>query len=154
LRAKQHTRIYKLREEQYHHLFNTVRDCFKDAMTLKDVFTRLSDKNIQVFDSNRQPLNEKTGSEARFGQCLFVDQSNINSVFVPGESLSKSLSNIPMSDIVSRKMSYDTLQNHFPITRYPAEYNFSSVHSRYTPDDDFFQRRKKRRGIGDINLND
>jgi hypothetical protein len=154
LKAKQHTRIYKLQEEQYHHLFNAVRDCFKDAMTLKDVFTRLSDKNIQVFDSNRQPLNEKTGSEARFGQCLFVDQSNINPVFVSGSSLSKSLSNIPMSDIVSREMSYDTIQNHFPITHYPAEYNFSSVHSRYTPDDDFVQRRKKKRGIGDINLND
>jgi len=152
LMAKQHAKMYKLQEEQYGYVFDSVRNSLKDASTLKDVFTRLADQEIQVFDENRQPINEKNGSQILFGECLFVDQSCSNAVYIPGESLSKSMSSKTMSEIVRGKASKNFIQTHFHTSNYPAVFNFTSVHSHYTPEDDFVKRKKRKRGIGDIDF--
>ena len=152
LTAKQHTRMYKLQEEQYGYVFESVRDSLKDAISLKDVFDRLAEQQILVFDEDKLPINEKNGSQALFGQCLFVDQSCNNAVYIPGESLSKSMSGKTMSEIVRRKVSKNYIQSHFQLNNYSAAFNFASIHTHYTPEDDFVKRKKRKRGIGDIDI--
>ena len=150
LEAKQSSKVYKLQEEQYRYLFDSVRDSLKETITLQDFFVRLSGQYIQVFDENKQPINEKNCSQTLFGQCQFVDRSCINPVYIHGEALSKSMANKPMSEILSGKMS---IQTHFSRSNFPAVYNFAPIHSHYTPEDDFVKRKKRKRGIGDIQVN-
>jgi len=152
LTVKQIAKMYKLQEEQYSYVFESIRESLKGASTLKDVFTRLGDQDIQVFDENRQPINEGNGSQVLFGECLFVDQSCSNAVYIPGESLSKSMSGKTMSEIVRRKTSKNFIQTHFHTSNYPSAFNFASVHSHYTPDDDFVKRKRRKKGIGDIDI--
>ena len=87
LTAKQPTKIYKLQEEQFKYVYDSVSDCMKNTMAIKDFFSRLAAQNIHVFDENRQPINEKNSSQALFGQCLFVDRTCINLVFISGKTL-------------------------------------------------------------------
>ena len=68
-------------------------------------------------------------------------------MFIPGKTLSKSMSDKTMSEILSGKLIVHTP---FPLGNYPAVYNFASVHAHYRPEDDFDKRKKRKRGIGDI----
>jgi len=52
-----------------------------------------------------------------------------------------------MSEILSGKLIVHTP---FPPGNYPAVYNFASVHAHYRPEEDFEKRKKRKRGIGDI----
>ena len=149
LTDKQHDKIYRLQEEQYRRVYDCVRHIFKDAMTFNEVFSRLADQNIHVFDEHRQHINENSGSQTLFGQCLFVDQSCINPVYISGQSLSKGMAHKTMNEILSEKTSIHT---HFPIDNYPTVYQFAPVHSHYAPEDDYLKRKKKRRGIGEIEV--
>jgi len=137
LTVKQHAKIYKLQEEQYKHVYESVRNCLNDSATLKDFFSQLAVAQIQVFDKSRQPINEKSASQSSFGQFLFSDLTCINPVFIPGQALSKSLSDKTIRDIMVGKLFFQT---HFP------------VHSHYTPEDDFVKRKKRKKGIGDIEM--
>ena len=150
--AKQPTQIYKLQEEQFRHVFDSSRNSMKEATTLKDFFTRLAHQQVYVFDQSMQPVNEKNGSEILFGQCIFVDQSCINPVSIPGQSLSPKISHRRMGDLLSGKMSVDYIPIYFPNNYHPAVYGFSSFHARGTPEEDFIKRKKKKRGIGDIDI--
>jgi hypothetical protein len=152
LKAKPQSKIYKLQEEQYRYVFDRLRDSLKDALTLKDVFAQLSEWQIHFFDENKQPINEKNGSQVLFGKCLFVDQSSSNPVFIPGKSLSKSMSGKTLGDIVKGSMSTGFVQTHFPTSNYPAVLNFAPVHSHYTPEDDFMKRKRRKKSIGDIEI--
>jgi hypothetical protein len=154
LMTKQQANIYKLQEEQYTYVFNSVRDSFKEAIMLKDIFTRLSDQHISVFNENKQIINEKNGSDILFRQCLFVDQSSVNPVFITGASMLQSLSDKSLSDIVSGKMSAGSIHADFVPGNHPSMCNFAPVHSHGTTDEDFVKRKKKKRGIGDISMND
>lgn len=151
LTAKQTSQIYKLQEEQYRHVFDSVRNSLKEAVILKDFFARLADQQIRVFDENGQPVNEKNCSQTLFGQCQFADQSCINPVFIPGKALSKSMSDKAMSEILYGTKSLPT---HFTMSNFPAAYHFSPVHSHHTPEDEFEKRKKRKKGIGEIGIND
>jgi len=141
--------IYKLQEEQYRHVFEFVRNSLKESVSLKDFFAQLASHQIYVFDENMKPVNEQNGSNLLFGQSVFADHSCINPVLIPGNTLSKNMAGKTMNVLLNERMS---AYSHFSKDNYPAVFNFASVHSHYTPDDNFIKRKKRKRGIGDIDM--
>jgi hypothetical protein len=76
----------------------------------------------------------------------------MNPVYIPGDSLAKSISERQMGELLSRNMSADFISTHFPVSYYPSVYGFASAGSHGKPEEDFVRRKKKKRGIGDIDI--